>query len=363
VVIVSGICVERDAISAAAAGRAELLAAVPGVDDVVLVSQYHSRRVAVEQVTATNSWEFLRSPVVAAADLVIFHWGVRYDLFNALPIVAAERKVAVQFHNITPAALLDDVGRVRHAESVVQMQLPALCGVPVWTESAYNADALVELGYERNHVAFVPFPVVPPRPLRDRAPRDGTVRLLTVGRLVAAKGVDVLVSAMRQVVDELGGAARLTVIGSPILSDAPFLAALERQVAGLGLLDHVAIRTDVNDTDLWRAYEEAHVLVSPSLHEGLCVPVLEAYHAGCRVVGTDAGNLPFVVQPPDPVVAAGDVAALANAVVDVARQILRDESVSAPRVSELLARYSLANCRATLMEQVARLSRLDVHAR
>jgi glycosyltransferase involved in cell wall biosynthesis len=355
VAIVSGICVERDAISAAAASRAELLAAMPGISDVVLVSQYHTRRVQVEQLVATNSWEFLRSPAVSSADLVIFHWGVRYDLFNALPIVAGERKVAVQFHNITPAGLLDAAGQQRHTESVVQLQLPAMYGVPVWTESRHNVDTLVDLGYERDDVTLVPFPVVPPRPLRNRAPGDGTVRLLTVGRLVAAKGVDVLVTAMRRVVDELGEVARLTIVGSTVLSDAQYVTSLKRQIADLGLSESVTIHSDVNDADLWRTYEGAHVLVSPSLHEGLCVPVLEAYHADCRVVGTDAGNLPFVILPPDPVVPAGDADALAEAIIDVSRQILSGASAPPPGVADLLDRYSLATARAVLMEQVARL--------
>ena len=33
----------------------------------------------------------------------------------------------------------------------------------------------------------------------------------------------------------------------------------------------------------------------PSYHEGYCLPVLEALHAGCQVVASDAGNLPAIV--------------------------------------------------------------------
>ena len=109
-----------------------------------------------------------------------------------------------------------------------------------------------------------------------------------------------------------------------------------------------------DDEGLWRLYEESHVLVAPSQHEGLCVPVLEAYHAGCRVIGSDAGNLPFIVQPPDPVFPVNDVRALSAAIESVAaRRARRRDRRRRPEVAELLQRYSAASARERLRSATA----------
>jgi glycosyltransferase involved in cell wall biosynthesis len=95
-----------------------------------------------------------------------------------------------------------------------------------------------------------------------------------------------------------------------------------------------------DDEDLWRLFETSHLLVSPSLHEGLCVPVIEAYIAECRVVAVSAGNLPFVVQPPDRLAPPRDPQLLADAISDTIREILRGESVDRRTVAPLLDQFT-----------------------
>ncbi len=103
--------------------------------------------------------------------------------------------------------------------------------------------------------------------------------------------------------------------------------------------------------------------MSTSFHEGLCVPVLEGYAFGCRAIGTTSGNLPFLVQPPDPCVPAGDAPALAAALVDVAADILAGDRPTR-RHDELVERYSARSCvkalQVELYRQAARRRRLEV---
>jgi glycosyltransferase involved in cell wall biosynthesis len=352
VAVVAGICVERDAISAAAAYQVDTLATIPGVDEVVLFAQHHDRVVNSRQITVGDAWAFLAHRDAREADLVIFHWGIYYDVFNALPIVSQSARCAVYFHNLTPMELIDPVGHPQHTLSVAQMQLAAMYDTQIWTPSAYNVDSLVLAGFARDQVSFVPFPVEPPRAISRFARIPGSVQLLVVGRLVAAKGVDVLVEAMRPVIDELGDSVSLLMLGSSALSDHHFTNRLRNRINELGMEAQVTIRVDADDDELWQAYERSDVLVSPSMHEGLCVPVIEAYHAGCRVIASDAGNLPNVVQAPDPVVRAGDRSALAAAIVDVSRQVLAGTSKPPPGVDDLLATYSQRQSRESLVEHI-----------
>src|SRR5688572_20248470 len=103
-----------------------MLGELDGVDDVVLISQYHDRRCAARTATIGDPWSLVLDPEIQQSDLVIFHWGIRYQLFNALPIIASERRAAVHFHNITPAHLLPEEDRPVVEESTRQIQLPLL---------------------------------------------------------------------------------------------------------------------------------------------------------------------------------------------------------------------------------------------
>lgn len=63
-------------------------------------------------------------------------------------------------------------------------------------------------------------------------------------------------------------------------------------------------------------YNEATCFVQTSLHEGFCLPIIEAMAAGCPVITTDShGNRDFCVDGVNCImVAQGDVAGLANAI-------------------------------------------------
>jgi glycosyltransferase involved in cell wall biosynthesis len=75
----------------------------------------------------------------------------------------------------------------------------------------------------------------------------------------------------------------------------------------------VRVVPDPDDEELESLYRSSAVLVMPSYHEGYCLPILEAFHAGCQVVAFDAANLPFIVGGLGQVVETGNVSALAQA--------------------------------------------------
>ena len=363
IAVVAGICVERDAISAAASDQAHMLGQLEGVGDVLLITQWHDRVCAARIVTVGDPWSLALHPEIEQSDLVIFHWGIHYQLFDALPVIAAERPTAVHFHNITPAHLLPEADRVVIEDSTRQIQLPLLTQTKMWAVSAYNRATLADWGYPEEQTRLVPFPVGRGRhPIRKIRSRD-CVRLLTVGRLVPAKGVGVLVTAMRSVMRALDGKVSLVLAGSAELSNREYIAELTDAIRMDGLDRHVVIKQDLDDRALALEYERADVLVSPSLHEGLCVPVIEAYRAGCNVVGTDAGNLPYIVQSPDPVVPAGDPDALAEAIVRLGRQVLTGANRIPDGAAEVIAMYSEDNTRRELAAAVAELAPVGFPAR
>lgn len=339
VVVVGGLCVESDAISSVILNQAQQLQQLPEVESVTIVTHHCSRETDIDVVEVGDAWSLLRLPVIERADLVIFHWGIRYPMFDALAVVAATTRTAVHFHNVTPPELVAEPDRGNIERSIEQIQLLHAVDCEIWTESEFNAETLEAWGIERERVAFMPFPIEPPRVLRPRAPGD-TIRVLSVGRLTAAKGADILLDAMTDVVQRDTDPVQLTIVGNLSLSDPEYADTLRARLEHPSLVRTVTVADDVDDDELWDMLEAADLLVSPSLHEGLCVPVIEAYAAGCRVVGTDAGNLPWIIQEPDPIVPAGDATALADAIVAILRELRGAVTSRPPGVDGLLECFS-----------------------
>ena len=195
VAVVSGICVRSDAISTCVVDQLDVLREASEVTDVALFTEAIDRQLDVPVHVVRDGWSLLVHPAFAAADLVIYHWGIAYDLFDS--IVAAPRtgrRVAVHFHNATPAELLTGEDRAKGARSSAQADLLTCGAVEVWTYSEFNRRTLLDLGVDPGRLHHVPIAIDPPFRLTDRR-RDNEVRLLVVGRLVPAKGVHVAVRA------------------------------------------------------------------------------------------------------------------------------------------------------------------------
>jgi glycosyltransferase involved in cell wall biosynthesis len=327
VAVVAGICVERDAISNAVVEQLEALRRIPQVESVTLFTQACDRDTGGQVVVGSDPWRMIVNPGFDEADVAIFHWGISYDLFDALILApTATRRCAVHFHNVTPAELLTGLDRDKGMRSQTQMAALPDADTDMWTYSEFNRRTLENWGVPVHRLFHVPIAIPPPLSVRAGRRTDG-VDLLTVGRLVPAKGVHVLVDAVALLPTDVRSTIHLTIAGNLALSDASYVADVRRAITGNDLDGIVEIRDDPPPLELSELYARAHVVVSPSFHEGLCIPIIEGYLAGCRAIGTTGGNLPFAVFPPDPVVPVGDAVALASAIDAVADQVRSGISV------------------------------------
>jgi glycosyltransferase involved in cell wall biosynthesis len=152
---------------------------------------------------------------------------------------------------------------------------------------------------ENKIVVIPPCVPLPGDPARIR--KNEEIKIVTVGRLVAAKNYVMLLRSIRLLVDN-GIRASLAIIG-----DGPDKENLAAWVERHNLSDHVDLlgfRTDI--IDLLRGYD---IFALSSIREGTPVAMLEAMALGLPVVATQVGGIPdvlgnnergLIVPPNDP---------------------------------------------------------------
>ncbi|MCY3836590.1 MAG: glycosyltransferase family 4 protein [Anaerolineaceae bacterium] len=138
-----------------------------------------------------------------------------------------------------------------------------------------------------------------------------------VGRLIAAKGVDLLLRALR----DLAGEWRLRIVGS-----GPQRAALARLTEEWGLTERVEFTPQLPSGEMPAVYHSLDVLVLPSRRtarwqEQFGRVLTEAMACAVAVVGAESGAIPEVIGAAGLLFPEGDVAALTGRL----RQLRSDE--------------------------------------
>jgi len=138
--------------------------------------------------------------------------------------------------------------------------------------------------------------------------------LLFVGRIVRAKGLDVLIDAL-QLLKQRGLRPKLSVAG-----DGDERVALQSRVVELGLQDQVAWLGVLRGPRLGDAMRRHRIVVVPSRPEppeALPLVPIESVACGCVVIASRQGGLPESVGPCGLLVEPEDPVALADAITEL----------------------------------------------
>ncbi len=139
--------------------------------------------------------------------------------------------------------------------------------------------------------------------------------LLSVGRLEANKGFDVLARALAAAGDDLAPGWAWVLVG-----DGPENASIQAAIRSAGIASSTVMAGRLSDTELHSLAAAADWFVHPTLFEGSSLVSLEAMAHGLPLIASNAGGLPdkvldgesgFLVPP-------GDVDALAGALARIA---------------------------------------------
>jgi colanic acid/amylovoran biosynthesis glycosyltransferase len=150
----------------------------------------------------------------------------------------------------------------------------------------------------------------------------GTLRLITVARLVEVKGIEFAIRAIASLPPDHRGRTRYDIVG-----DGPLRERLSALIDELALRDHITLRGALPHDDVARALDSAHIAILPSIitpsgqREGLGLSLAEAMATGLPVIATNTGGIPelvednvsgYLVAPQDPSALAAKIERLAT---------------------------------------------------
>lgn len=144
-----------------------------------------------------------------------------------------------------------------------------------------------------------------------RQPQPG--RLFTPARVIPRKGTDILIRAFAAIADDFPQAT-LHIAGETNSIPA-FVRQCREIAAAAGVADRVHFLGNLEKKELLTEYSQAAVVTLPARQETAPVSIEEALAAGCPVISTEVGGVPYMIQhektglllPPE------DANALANA--------------------------------------------------
>lgn len=316
------VCTNYDAISNSISNEISWLLSEPNNEVKLFANRCEAPGIPAVEVSSISDIAF--NQFFKESDVIVFHYGVFYELFNLIYICPKDAKTIVVFHNVTPPEFVRVEQRTLIEDSFKQMANIAHAD-HVFCDSDVNLRVL------RDNRVTVPATVMKlavdtgvDLALLDKPSFvDRRVRVCFVGRLVMSKGPLELLAAFEQVVSASSADFQLDIIGNIQFSDQEVIdnvhSGCQQLEARFGSRVSCAVRGSVSDDIKNTLLHDADLFVLPTYHEGFCVPILEALAAGCKVVSYDNSNVPAVCGGLASLVDTGDVDALSESIARQAK--------------------------------------------
>lgn len=152
-----------------------------------------------------------------------------------------------------------------------------------------NLDRFLGKKYEKKNV-IIPNGVDTSRFFPDFSKRPQQLRVLFVGRLVIQKDPMTFLKALKIFSRET------TEYEVHILGDGNLRKKMERYVEKNGLLPNVKFLGKIAEEKMVEEYQSAHLMVAPSLNEGMSISALEALSCGVYLIATRASGFEDMIK-------------------------------------------------------------------
>ena len=276
-------------------------------------------------------------------------------------VASASGVLAIDYHNITPARLVERwAPGLGYEVALGREQLGDLAARTSFAlaDSEFNRRELVDLGYRESETA----PLLIDMRRADASCDDALLaqltrdenrgpRLLFVGKVAPHKAPHDLVAMLAAYRSIYHPRATLTLVGTAI--SERYLEALESYIADVDLTDAVTITGSLPGTALEAYWRAADVFVCASDHEGFCVPLVEAMGHELPIVAYGAAAIPETIADAGLVIGDKSPVAFAAAV----HRVMNDDALHiglTRRGLDRVASLDLESATATFMERLLR---------
>ena len=191
VALLSGACVRYDAISYSMWLKLELLRSLRDAGHAVDVRAFvQGTDLDDPDIHVRSLRDLLLDPDFSRSNVVVYEYGIAYDLFDSLFLLRDGQRSVGIYHNLTPLELVHEPAvRKGVREGLLRRQNLALLD-HVACDSEFNRQDLVACGLPEERLSVLSLPPRVSLPgVESPTWRVDPVELLFVGRLVKAKGV------------------------------------------------------------------------------------------------------------------------------------------------------------------------------
>lgn len=278
-----------DAVSNDVLGLAEMFKK-KGFEVEIICEKYH-RRLRSLKIKKLHSLDSLQ---VEPSDVIVYHLTSGWPEGLALLKKLKCQKI-LRYHNITPPHFYEGISNAHTNRcqkgyedlgSYAKINFAAIIG-----NSQYTLQGLREKDFDGGRMGVIP-PLHQVESLmmisRDerlyKKLNDGSINILSVGRIAPNKGHLALVKAFANYYHHYNPRARLILVGKRNWKLRKYTKMIRRMICEHGIKQAVDWVNNGSTEKLKSCYEAADLWVSFSEHEGFCVPVVEAMAFGVPVL-------------------------------------------------------------------------------
>lgn len=230
-------------------------------------------------------------------DIIIYHHSIACDsIFKFLPFLRC-RKI-VKYHNITPPDLISKYNSFISTQcrlGIQQLGYLLRIKVELWVDSLYNVPG------NSTHEILPPFnnidTLFSSNASKDdldfsSSLNDSKYNLLYLGRISPSKNVSALIVAFSDLYKFIPN-TRLLIVG--FMDDAlrKYTDEINSLIISLNLSKSILLLGKLSDSRLKSILLISDVLITASLHEGFCVPLVEAMAFRIPIVAFNKTAIPF----------------------------------------------------------------------
>ena len=250
---------------------------------------------------ASSILDHLRDP----GDILIYHHSAGWDMGLDILRNAQCRKV-IKYHNVTPSRFFKGIAEnYSVACKAGREQLSEIVGLTTdlfLADSAYNLREILDMAVCPVLGAVVPpfhkidqlLQIEPDQRIFDRF-SDAKKNFLMVGRIVPNKGLEELIEVFHIYHRGYNSQSRLLIVGKAYPTLQAYFKILKKKVKKAGLSQSVVFMGEVSAEELKACYRISSVFTLTSLHEGFCVPLVEAMSMEVPIVAYASSAIPETV--------------------------------------------------------------------